>query len=78
MDIKAEAEKLIKKITGDKDMLAKFKKDPMGTVKGLIPVNVSADDLKKVVDLVKTKVNLNEAGDKISGATGKIKGLFGK
>ncbi len=78
MDIKATAEKLIKQITGNKDLLANFKKNPLDTVKGLLKVDLPADDLSKVVDIVKAKVDVDEAKDKATGIASKIKGLFGK
>lgn len=71
MDIKAKIEELTKKITSDKDILAKFKNDPVKTVQGLIGINLSDDQIEKVVEGVKAKINL----DKLGGALG---GLFGK
>lgn len=71
MDIKAKIEELTKKITADKDILAKFKNDPVKTVQGLIGINLSDDQIEKVVEGVKAKINL----DKLGGALG---GLFGK
>ena len=75
MDIKATAESLVKKITDNSDLLAKFKADPKETVKGLIP-ELKLDDgqLSNIVDLVKAKVNIDGG----TSALGSIGGLFGK
>ena len=75
MDIKATAESLVKKITDNSDLLAKFKANPKETVKGLIP-DLKLDDgqLSNIVDLVKAKVNI----DGVKSALGSIGGLFGK
>ena len=79
MDIKAEAEKLIKKITGDKNLLANFKKNPIETIKGLLGgVDVQADDVSKIADLVKAKIGADDAAKKASGIGAKLKGLFKK
>ena len=71
MDIKAKIEELTKKITSDKDILAKFQKEPVKTVEGLIGVDLPDDQIEKVVEGIKAKISL----DKLGGALG---GLFGK
>ena len=71
MDIKAKIEELTDKVKNDKTVAENFKKDPVKTVEGLIGVDLPDDQLEKVVDGIKAKVNL----DKIGGALG---GLFGK
>ena len=71
MDIKAKIEELTDKVKNDKTVAENFKKDPVKTVEGLIGVDLPDDQLEKVVDGIKAKVNL----DKLGGALG---GLFGK
>ena len=71
MDIKAKVNELVTKITSDEELLAKFKKDPTGTVKDLAGVEIPEDQLKTLTDGIKAKVNL----DNLSGGIGK---LFGK
>lgn len=71
MDIKAKIEELTKKITSDKTIMAKFQADPIKTVEGLIGIDLPDDQVAKVVDGIKAKINL----DKLGGALG---GLFGK
>ncbi len=71
MDIKAKIEELTDKVKNDKTVAENFKKDPVKTVEGLIGVDLPDDQLEKVVEGIKAKVNL----DKIGGALG---GLFGK
>ena len=78
MDIKAElkakAEGIVEKVKNDKDIAAKFQKDPISTVESLIGVDLPNHQVQGVVDFVKTKINL----DKIGGALGGLKGMFGK
>ena len=71
MDIKAKIEELTKKITSDKAIMAKFQADPIKTVEGLIGIDLPDDQVAKVVDGIKAKINL----DKLGGTLG---GLFGK
>lgn len=78
MDIKAEIEKIVAKITGDNDLKEKFSKDPTGTVKGLVGDAADNDTISKIVDAVKSALSggkLGAIGEKISGMIG---GLFGK
>ena len=74
MDIKEKVEELVEKIQSDKDILAKFRKDPVAVVEKLIGVDLPDDQIKKVADMVKAKLDLDKMGD----ALGMLGGLFGK
>lgn len=78
MDIKAElkekAEELIEKIKNDKNIAAKFQKDPVSTVEELLEIDLPNDQIMAVAEFIKTKINL----DKLGNALGGLKGLFGK
>ena len=71
MDIKAKIEELVEKIKNDKNIAAKFQKDPIGTVEGLLGVDLPNDQIEKLVEGIQAKISL----DKIGGVLG---GLFGK
>ena len=72
MDIKEKIAELVQKITGNKDLLAKFKADPIGTVKGILGnIDLSNDQLSAIVDGVMAKINLDAAGDLLGGLFGK-------
>ncbi len=71
MDIKAKIEELVDKVKNDKNIGAKFQKDPVATVEELLGVDLPNDQLEKIVDGVKAKISM----DKIGGALG---GLFKK
>lgn len=71
MDIKAKIEELVNKIKSDKNLLAKFQKDPISTVEELLGIDLPNDQVEKIVEGIKAKINL----DKIGGMLG---GLFGK
>ncbi|MBR4439757.1 MAG: hypothetical protein IKS88_04050 [Clostridia bacterium] len=66
-----DIEKTIAKITGDKSLVEKFKKDPVAAVKGVVG-SVPPEVIDKIVDGVKAKI----ASDKVSGALDAVKGLF--
>ena len=74
MDIKEKIEELVEKIQGDKDILAKFQKDPVAVVEKLIGMDLPNDQIVKVADMVKAKLDLDKVGD----ALGMLGGLFGK
>ena len=74
MDIKEKVEELVEKIRSDKDILAKFRKDPVAVVEKLIGVDLPDDQIEKVADMVKAKLDLDKMGD----ALGMLGGLFGK
>ncbi len=71
MDIKEKIEELVEKVKNDKDIAAKFKKDPIATVEELIGVDLPNDQIEKIVDGIKAKINLDSIG-------GMLGGLFGK
>jgi len=78
MDIKAEIkekiDQIVEKIKSDKDIAAKFQKDPIGTVEGLLGIDLPNDQIEGIVEAVKAKINL----DKVSDALGGLGKLFGK
>lgn len=81
MDIKAKIEEFVEKIKGDKDLLAKFKKDPIKTVEGLLGIDLPEEQVKKIAEGIKAKIDIenitgkvNDIGDKLEGVLG---GLFG-
>lgn len=74
MDIKEKIEELIEKIKNDEDLLKNFKKDPVATVEELIGIDLPNDQIEKLVDGIKAKINLDNIGDVLGG----IGSLFGK
>ena len=74
MDIKAKIEELVEKIKSDKNLLAKFKAEPIKTIEGLIGIDLPDEQLQKLVAGIKAKIDLDNVGD----ALGKLGGLFGK
>lgn len=67
MDVKAKAMELVTKIMNDPKMLESFTKDPVPTVEKLVGVDLPDDQVKMIVDLIKTKINLDKAGSLLGG-----------
>lgn len=73
-ELKNKLDEIVEKIKNDKSIAAKFQKDPIGTVEGLIGIDLPNDQIEALVDAVKAKINLDKMGDALGG----LKGLFGK
>lgn len=74
MDIKAKIEEVVKKLTSDKDLLAKFEKNPVSVIEELVGIDLPDDQVNQLINGIKAKLNL----DKLSGALSGLGGLFGK
>lgn len=72
MDIKAKIEEIVNKVKSDKDFASKFKSDPIKAVEAVLGMDLPDDQIKAVIEGVKAKVSLDEAG----GLLGSIKKLF--
>lgn len=71
MDIKAKIEQIVEKIKNDKQIMAKFDKDPATVIEELIGIDLPNDQINDVVEAVKAKLT----ADKLGSALG---GLFGR
>ncbi len=71
MDIKGKIDEIVEKVKTDKDLFSKFQKEPIGTLEGLLGVDLPDDQIKKVADGVMAKIKLDELGDKLGGLFGK-------
>ena len=72
--LKDKIEEIVEKIKPDKDIAAKFQRDPIALVEELLGVDLPNEQLESVVNAIKAKVDL----DKVSGLLGGLGGLFGK
>lgn len=73
-DVKELAEKAIDTIKGDDNLLASFKENPIKVVEKVLKFDLPDEILEKIVEVVKTKINVDDAKETL----GKIAGLFGK
>lgn len=71
MDIKAKIDELVQKIKSDKQLLAKFQKDPISTVEELLGIDLPNDQIQKLVEGIKIKIDLDKVGNMLGGLFGK-------
>ena len=72
--LKTKAESLVKSITGDKDLLASFTKDPIGTLQKKLGIDLPDEQINQLIKMIKEK--LGDAGTKT--LIQKILGFFKK
>ena len=72
--MKEKIEKVVKKLMSDKDLMAKFEKNPASVIEEYIGVDLPDEMVNEAVTAIKAKIKLEQVGDAISG----IAGLFGK
>ena len=69
--LKAKAEQIVKQLTGNKDLIAAFTKDPTALLKQL-GINIPQEQINKLIELVKEKL-----GDQTTQSIlAKIKAFF--
>ena len=71
MDLKKKVEELVEKIQKNPKLLSKFKTDPVSVIEELIGIDLPNDELEKVAELVKAKIDLDKVGDLLGGLFGK-------
>ena len=74
MDIKEKIEAVVKKLMADKNLMAKFEKNPVKVIEELLGVDLPDDLVNKIIDGVKAKIGLEKVGDALET----LSGLFGK
>lgn len=78
MDIEKIIEQIVEKLTGDNQLMEKFKKNPGDTIKGALGIKLDGNVLETVIKAVKGKIDLDNLADKAGDLLGGLKGLFGK
>ena len=74
LDIKNMAEELVEKIQSNPQLLKEFKEKPVQVLEKLMGIDLPDDQIEKLVELIKAKIDLDKAGDLLKG----IGGLFKK
>ena len=80
MDIQKIISDLVAKLTGNKDLIASFTKDPIKAVKDLLGIDINTDQVSEIVKGVTSQLG-NLTGDVAKEGKGlveKILGFFGK
>ena len=74
MDIKAKVEELVSQIQKNPKLLTQVKENPVPVIEKLVGMDLPDDQIMKLADLVKAKLDLDKASDLLKG----LGGLFGK
>ncbi len=72
--MKEKIEEIVKKIKDDKDFAKKFQSNPVKAVESVLGVDLPDDQINGIIEGVKAKIKVDNAGDLLS----KAKGLFNK
>ena len=72
--IKDKVDDIVDKIKSDKTLMTRFKSEPVKVVEELIGMDLPDDQIEKLADAVKAKIDLDKIGDLLGG----LGGLFGK
>ena len=71
MDIKKKIEEIVSKLKHDKNLMAKFEKNPTAVIEEYVGIDLPDDQVNQLIEGIKAKISL----DKLGGALG---GLFKK
>lgn len=74
MDIKAKIEQIVKKLLSDKDLMAKFERNPASVIEEYVGIDLPDEQVNQLIEGIKAKIKLDQVGD----ALGKLSGLFKK
>ena len=72
-DIKNMAEELVEKIQSNPQLLKEFKEKPVQVLEKLMGIDLPDDQIEKLVELIKAKIDLDKAGDLLKGLGGLFK-----
>ena len=73
MDIKAKVEELVAEIQKNPKLLSQFKENPVPVIEKLVGMDLPDDQIMKMAELVKAKIDLDKAGDLLKGLGGLFK-----
>ena len=62
MDFKKMAEELVEKIKNNPQLLSKFREEPVKVIEELTGLDLPDDQIEKVAELVKAKIDLDKVG----------------
>lgn len=71
MDLMKKVEELVKKITSDKELRAKFDKNPAAVIEQLVGVDLPDEQVNQLVDAIRAKITAESVGNLLGGLFGK-------
>ena len=73
MDIKEKITEIVEKLKTDKDLMTKFKEEPVKTIESLIEVDLPDESIENIIEGVKAKINIDDAKEGLSKLTNLFK-----
>ena len=73
MDIKAKIEEIVQKLMNDKNLMAKFERNPASVIEELSGIDLPNDQVNQLISGIKAKIKLDQVGD-VLGGIGKLLG----
>ena len=70
-NLKEKIEEIVEKVKNDPNFAKKFQDEPVKALEEVMEMDLPDDEINKIIDTVKAKINLDE-----SGIMDKLKGLF--
>lgn len=67
IDIKAKIEEIVKKLTTDKSLRAKFDTNPTAVIEELIGIDLPDDQIDQLIEGIKAKLTLDKVGNALGG-----------
>ena len=67
MEIKKTIEEIVAKLTQDKNLKAKFDKNPTAVLEELLGVDLPDDQINQIIEGVKAKLTLDNIGNVLGG-----------
>ena len=72
MDVIAKIDELVKKIKADDGLAKRFAKEPIKTLEDLLGVDLPDEQFKELLEGIKAKLNLEDAGGKLGDLADKV------
>lgn len=73
MNIKEKITEIVEKLKTDKDLMTKFKEEPVKTIESLIEFDLPDESIEKIIEGVKAKINIDDAKEGLSKLTNLFK-----
>ena len=71
--LKEKIEAVVKKLMADKELMAKFEKNPASVIEEYIGIDLPDEQVNQAVEAIKAKIKLEQVGDVLGGLAGLFK-----
>lgn len=71
MDIKAKVEELVEKVKSNPKLLKEFRENPVKVIEEIVGMDLPDDQIMKLAELVKAKIDMDKVGSLLGGLFGK-------